>query len=165
MAIGKQSDENDEERFYLVPDFDASPGAHDQEPEYMAFYSAAFLGRVGVAKAVVNLKEKDAVFSQGDHADTVFHIQKGQVGLNAVSNNGKKATIAQLGVGDFIGEERIEPDRTTRVATATALTECTVLRIDRKEMLRVLHREPAFSGLFVSYLLARGARLEADLAE
>jgi len=165
MAIGKQSDVNDEERFQLVPDFDASPWEHNQGPEYMFFDSAAFLGRVGVGKAVVNLKEKDAVFSQGDHADTVFFIQKGQVSLNVISNNGKKATIAQLAVGDFIGEECIETDRPTRMATATALTECTVLRIDRKDMLRALHREPAFSGLFVSYLLARGARLEADLAE
>jgi CRP/FNR family cyclic AMP-dependent transcriptional regulator len=152
MAIRKQRDVNDKERFQLMP-------------EFMFFDSAAFLGRVGVAKAVVYLKEKDAVFSRGDHADTVFYIQKGQVSLNVISNNSKKAIIAQLAVGDFIGEECIEPDRPTRMATATALTECTVLRIDRKDMLRALHREPAFSGLFVSCLLARGARLEADLAE
>jgi CRP/FNR family cyclic AMP-dependent transcriptional regulator len=70
-----------------------------------------------------------------------------------------------LGVGDFIGEECIEPHHPARMVTSTAVTECTVLRIDRKEMLRVLHEEPAFSTLFVSYLLARSARLEADLAE
>ncbi len=77
----------------------------------------------------------------------------------------REATIAQLGEGDFIGEECVAPDHRTRIATATALTECTVLRIDRDEMLRVLHEEPAFSGLYVSYLLARSTQLEADLVE
>ena len=123
------------------------------------------LADTGVGNTVINLKRDESVFSQGDPADIVFYIQKGQVRLDVISKNGEKATIAQLGMGDFIGEECIEPDRPRRMATATALTECTVLRIDRKEMLRVLHKEPMFSGLFVSYLLARGARLETDLAE
>ncbi len=130
-----------------------------------AFNPADFLGKVSTGKTVVNLKEEDIVFSQGDLADTVFYIQMGQVNLTSISQNGEVATIALLGAGDFIGEECITPDHPTRMATATALTECTVLRIDRKEMLRVLHEEPAFSGLFVSYLLARGTQLEADLVE
>ncbi len=129
------------------------------------FDPAAFLAEAGAGKMFVDLKKGDVVFSQGDLADTVFHIQKGQVKLAVVSQNDKEAVIAQLGVGDFIGEECVAPNRSTRMATATALTECTVLRIERKEMLRVLHEEPAFSGLFVSYLLARSTRFEADLAE
>jgi CRP-like cAMP-binding protein len=129
----------------------------------MGFDPAAFLAGTGVGKTVVHLKEKDIFFSQGDPAHSVFYIQKGQVNLTAVSQNGKEATITQLGEGDFIGEECVAPDHPTRMATAAALTECTVLRFDREEMLRVLHEEPAFSGLFVSYLLARGTQLEADL--
>jgi CRP-like cAMP-binding protein len=131
----------------------------------MGFDPATFLAGTGAGKAVVHLKEKDIFFSQGDPAHSVFYIRDGQVNLTAVSQNGKEATIAQLGEGDFIGEECVAPDHRTRIATATALTECTVLRIDRDEMLRVLHEEPAFSGLFVSYLLARSTQLEADLVE
>jgi len=85
-----------------------------------------------------------AIHKEVDPADTVFYIQKGQVRLYVVSRYGERATIAQLGVGDFIGEECIEPDCPTRMATATTLTDCTVLRIDRKGMLRVLHKNPRF---------------------
>jgi CRP/FNR family cyclic AMP-dependent transcriptional regulator len=131
----------------------------------MGFDCATFLAQAGTGKTVVNLKRKDVVFLQDDQADTIFYIQKGLVELSVVSQNGKQAAIAQLGVGDFIGEECVAPDHSTRMATATALMECTVLRIDKREMLRALHDEPAFSGLFVSYLLARSTRFEADLVE
>lgn len=126
---------------------------------------ADFLGKAGTGKTVINLKERETVFSRGDLADAVFYIRKGQVNLTSVSQNGKEATIAQLDAGDFIGEECITPDHPIRTATATALTECKLLKVDRKEILRVLHEEPAFSGLFVSYLLARSTQLEADLVE
>jgi CRP/FNR family cyclic AMP-dependent transcriptional regulator len=106
--------------------------------------AADFLADAGTGKTVINLKRDESVFSQGDPADTVFYIQKGQVRLYVVSRYGERATIAQLGVGDFIGEECIEPDCPTRMATATTLTDCTVLRIDRKGMLRVLHKNPRF---------------------
>jgi CRP/FNR family cyclic AMP-dependent transcriptional regulator len=132
---------------------------------HAGFDPAAFLARAGAGKTVVNLKKNDTVFSQGDPADTVFYIHKGQVQLAVISSNGKEAIICQLGAGDFIGEECIMPDHLTRMATAAALTECAVLRIDRKEMMQVLHNEPAFSGLFVSYLLAHSTRLEAELVE
>jgi CRP/FNR family cyclic AMP-dependent transcriptional regulator len=131
----------------------------------MRFDPADFLADTGAVTTIINLKREATVFSQGDPADTVFYIQKGQVELDVISKNDKKATIAQLGVGDFIGEECIEPDHTIRIATATALKECTLLGIGRGEMLRVLHEEAGFSSLFVSYLLGRSARLEADLAE
>ncbi len=130
-----------------------------------AFDPAALLAKAGDGEAIVNLKEKDIVFSQGDLAETVFYIQRGQVKLTVATQSSKGATISLLGAGDFIGEECITPDHPTRLATATALTECTVLRVDKKEMLRVLHEEPVFSGLFVSYLLARSTQLEADLVE
>jgi CRP/FNR family cyclic AMP-dependent transcriptional regulator len=131
----------------------------------MGFDCATFLAQAGTGKTVVHLKRKDIVFSQDDQADTIFYIQKGQVELTVVSQNGKQAAIAQLGVGDFIGEECIALDHPTRMATATALMECTVLRIEKREMLRALHEEPAFSSLFVSFLLARSTRLETDLLE
>jgi CRP/FNR family cyclic AMP-dependent transcriptional regulator len=126
---------------------------------------AALLAKAHAGKTVVHLREKEDVFSQSDPADTVFYIQKGQVKLTVATQSSKGATISLLGAGDFIGEECITPEHPTRMATAIALTECTVLRVDRKEMLRVLHEEPAFSGLFVSYLLARSTQLEADLVE
>ena len=119
----------------------------------------------GVGKTVVNLKRRAAAFSQGEPADAVFYIQKGRVKLTVVSKNGKEATIALLGPGEFIGEECIASAHPTRMATAGALMECTLLRIDRKEMLRVLRREHAFSDLFVSFLLVRNTRFEADLID
>jgi CRP/FNR family cyclic AMP-dependent transcriptional regulator len=130
-----------------------------------AFDPETFLAKAGVGKTVVNLKKKDTAFSQGDPADAVFYIQKGRVKLTVVSENGKEATIALLGAGEFIGEECIASAHPTRMATAAALMECTVLRIDKQEMLRVLHREHAFSDLFVSFLLARSTRFQADLVD
>lgn len=147
----------------LEPASDNSPVG--SEKPNMDFDPATFLAEAGAGRTVVNLKKNDVVFSQGDEADTVFYIQTGQVELTVVSPKGKQANIAQLGSGDFVGEECIAPDHPARMATATALTECAVLSIDKREMLRVLHEEPAFSGLFVSYLLARSTRLEADLVE
>jgi CRP/FNR family transcriptional regulator, cyclic AMP receptor protein len=124
-----------------------------------------FLAKAGFGRTVVTLKEKDAVFSQGDPANAVFYIQRGRVKLTVVTQNGKEATIALLGAGEFIGEECMASAQTTRRATAAALTECTVLKIDRAEMLRVLRREHAFSDLFVSFLLARNIRFETDLVD
>jgi CRP/FNR family cyclic AMP-dependent transcriptional regulator len=128
----------------------------------ISFDPATLLAKAGASKTVV--KETDALFSQDDPAHSVFYIRRGQVKL-AVSQRGKEVSITQLGTGDFVGEECLASDHPKRIATATALTECTVLRVDRKEMLRLLHEEPAFSGLFVSYLLARSTNLEADLVE
>jgi CRP-like cAMP-binding protein len=129
------------------------------------FDPESFLAKTGVGKTVINLKKKEAVFSQGDPANAVFYIQKGRVKLTVVSKNGKEATIALMGAGEFIGEECIAVAHPMRMATASALVECTVLRIDREEMLRVLHRESAFSDLFVSLLLARTTRFQEDLVD
>jgi CRP-like cAMP-binding protein len=131
----------------------------------LGFDPAAFLANAGVGKTVVNLQKKDTVFSQGDPADAVFYIQKGHVKLAVVSQIGEEATIALLGAGDFIGEECIASAHPMRMATAAALMECTVLRIDRKEILRVLHDEPTFSDRFVSFLLARSTQFEAALVD
>jgi CRP/FNR family cyclic AMP-dependent transcriptional regulator len=95
----------------------------------------------------------------------VFYIQKGRVKLTVFSKRGKEATIALLGAGNFLGEECIAAIQPRRMATATTMTPATILRIERKEMVRVLHEEKLFSEVFVSYLLARNARIQEDLVD
>jgi len=113
----------------------------------------------------VNLKKKQTIFSQGDPAEAVFYIQQGQVKLSVISSTGKEATIALLGAGDFVGEECIANSQALRMATATAMTEGALLRIDRSEMVRALHQEHELSDVFVSYLLARNLRVQEDLVD
>jgi CRP/FNR family cyclic AMP-dependent transcriptional regulator len=130
----------------------------------LAFNPQNFLAKAGSGTAIVALRNKDAIFRQGSRSDAVYYIQKGRVKLTVVSERGKEATIALLGSGDFIGEECIA-GQPLHLATATALTECTVLRIELKEMVRVLHEEHRFSELFVAYLLVRKSRIQADLVD
>ena len=123
-----------------------------------------FLAKAGVGKTVVNLKKKDAAFSQGDPADAVFYIKKGKVRLTIVSMIGKEATIGILDAGEFFGEGSLA-GQPLRMGSANALTDCELLRIDKKEMMLALHREHTFSDLFVTYLLARNIRYEEDLVD
>jgi CRP/FNR family transcriptional regulator, cyclic AMP receptor protein len=125
----------------------------------------AFLAQSGLGRKLIVLKKRGTLFSQGDAASSVFYIQKGRVKLTVVSKRGKEAVIALLGVGDFVGEECIAAIQPQRIATATALMPATVLRIDRKEMVRVLSREKTFSEVFVTYLLARNFRIQEDLID
>jgi CRP/FNR family transcriptional regulator, cyclic AMP receptor protein len=111
------------------------------------------------------MKKGQKVFGQGEAADAVFYIQKGKIRLSVISKRGKEATIGLLGDGNFLGEESIAAVLLKRVATATALTPSTILRIERVEMVRVLHEEQLFSEVFVSYLLARNARVQEDLVD
>ncbi len=113
----------------------------------------------------MNLSKKDALFVQGEPANTIFYIQKGKVKLTVVSKRGKEATIALLGAGEFVGESCIAAAQPFRQATATALTDSEVLRIDRKDMLRALHEQHAFSDVFVTFLLARNTRIQEDLVD
>jgi CRP/FNR family transcriptional regulator, cyclic AMP receptor protein len=129
------------------------------------FRPAAFLASAGAGRTIVHLKKGQNVFSQGDAATVVFYIQTGKIKLSVISKRGKEATIALLGAGNFLGEESIAAGQLRRVATATALTPSTLLRIDRAEMVRVLHQEKLFSEVFVSYLLARNARVQEDLVD
>jgi CRP/FNR family cyclic AMP-dependent transcriptional regulator len=122
------------------------------------------LKKTGVHRTVAVLKQGQAIFCQGDSADAVFYIQKGKVKLVVTSKGGKEATIALFGAGSFLGEESLTAQM-QRLATATTLTRAVILRIERKEMIRVLHEETFFSGVFVSYLLARNARIQADLVD
>jgi CRP/FNR family cyclic AMP-dependent transcriptional regulator len=130
-----------------------------------AFRPAAFLASAGVGRTIVDLKKGQNVFSQGDAATAVFYIQTGKIKLSVISKRGKEATIALLGAGNFLGEECIAAMQLQRVATATALIPSSLLRIERAEMVRVLHQEQLFSEVFVSYLLARNARVQEDLVD
>jgi CRP/FNR family transcriptional regulator, cyclic AMP receptor protein len=130
-----------------------------------AFDPRTFLAENGFGRTVQHYRPKQTVFQQGEPADTVFYIQKGKVRLSVLSKQGKEATIALLGDGDFLGEGCIASDQPLRMATATALTDCDVLKIEKPEMLRTLHKEHGFSDLFVAYLVERHSRTQADLVD
>ena len=129
------------------------------------FDPEAFLTRAGVGKQVLNLKKNETAYVQGDAADTIFHVQKGQLRVTVTSANGKEATIALVGAGEFLGEDCMVSAHPVRLATATAMTECALLRISKADMVRVLHQEHALSDVFVSFLLTRNARVQADLVD
>jgi CRP-like cAMP-binding protein len=123
-----------------------------------------FLAKVGAGRTIVACRPQSTIFAQGEAADAVFYIQHGQVKLSVVSARGKEAVIAILEARTFFGEGCLA-GQPVRMATATALTDCALLRIEKPAMLRVLHTEPAFSALFVSYLLSRNIRIEEDLID
>jgi CRP/FNR family cyclic AMP-dependent transcriptional regulator len=128
------------------------------------FDPKTFLARAGVGKTVVNLKKKDAAFSQGDLSDAVFFIQKGKIQLTVVSKIGREATLGILSEGDFFGEGSLA-GQALRMGSATAMTDCELLRIAKKDMMTALHRESKLSDLFVEYLLSRNIRYEEDLVD
>src|SRR5665213_2585103 len=130
-----------------------------------AFDPATFLANAGLGRRIVNFKPRTAFFSQGDSSDCVFYIQSGRAKLTVSSKVGKEATIAFLSAGEFVGEESIAGALGLRLTTATAVTHCTALKIERDEMLRVLHEEHTFSDLFLKFLLARSMRTQADLVD
>jgi CRP/FNR family transcriptional regulator, cyclic AMP receptor protein len=114
---------------------------------------------------MVHLDTKEKAFTQGDRAESVFYIQSGRIRLSVLAKTGKEATVALLGTGDFCGEECVALAQSVRVATASAVGPCELLRIERKEMIRVLHEEHALSDIFVAHLLARNARVQDDLVD
>ncbi len=134
-------------------------------PEDKSFDPAAFLAEVGLGRAIVQFKPRRVFFAQGGRADSIFYLQAGRAKLTVVSSSGKEATIAICGVGDFVGEEALATVGSLRLATATALTDCKAMKIDRAEMIRVVHDEHAFSDLFLKFLLARSMRTQADLVD
>ncbi len=125
----------------------------------------AFLAKAGIGRTVQRYSAKQPIFLQGEPADAVFYIQTGKVRLSVVSEHGKEATIALLGQCDFVGEGCIAADQPIRMASATAIDDCCVLRIQRKEMLGTLHKEHGFSDMFVRYVIERHNRTEADLVD
>ena len=129
------------------------------------FEAAAFLASTGLGRRIVRVKAKQFLFAQGNPADSVFYLQKGRAKLTVVSKSGKEATIALVSAGAFVGEDSIAAAVRPRLMTATAITACTVLKIEREEMIRVLHEEHEFSDLFLKFLLARSMRTQADLVD
>ena len=129
------------------------------------FDPESFLATAGVGRTLLKLEGKQVLFSQGEAADAIFYIQKGRLKLTVVSKRGKEATIALLGAGEFVGESCIAAAQPIRQATATAVADCEILKIAREDMVRVLREEHAFSDVFVSFLLARNARIQADLVD
>ena len=130
-----------------------------------AFNVDDFLAKAGLGRRIVQLKAEHVFFSQGTLADSIFYLQKGRAKLTVISKNGKEATITLLGAGDFVGEESLAGGGGLRMATATSITACTALRIEREEMIQVMHEEHAFSDLFLKFLLARSMRTQADLVD
>ena len=129
------------------------------------FDPKAFLANAGIGRTVLQYLPKQVVFSQGQRADAVFYLQEGRVKLSVVSKQGKEATITLLETGDFLGEGCIAADQPVRLSTATAITRCSLLRIERSEMLRTIHEEHEFSDLFVAYVVDRHNRTQADLVD
>ena len=129
------------------------------------FDPGAFLAEAGLGRTIVQLNTKERAFSQGDLAESIFYIQSGRIRLSVLATTGKEATVALLGVGDFCGEECVALAQPMRVASASALTPCSLLKIEKKEMARALHQEHAFSDIFVAHLLARNARVQEDLVD
>ena len=123
-----------------------------------------FLSTIGEGRRSLHVSAKKLVFAQGDAADEVFYIQKGTVKLTVLSSTGKQATIGILGTGNFFGEGCLA-DQLLRKGSASALTNCGLLRIEKEVMRQALHREPKLADMFVAYLLARNIRYEEDLVD
>jgi CRP/FNR family cyclic AMP-dependent transcriptional regulator len=129
------------------------------------FDPATFLSNAGTGRSLHEFKPRQTIFAQGQRAHTVFYIQDGTVRLSVLSAHGKEATIALLVGGDFLGEGCIAADQPCRMATATAATRCSVLKIQKRELLRTLHEEHRFSDMFVKYVVGRHNRTQSDLVD
>ena len=123
-----------------------------------------FLTKVGEGRAIADYRKNQKVFSQGDPADAIFYIQNGKVKLTVISQQGKEAVVGILGTGDFFGEGCLA-GQPLRMATVTAMSECAIVRLKKQSTIRVLHEEPAFAELFLTYVLSRNMRLEEDLVD
>jgi CRP/FNR family transcriptional regulator, cyclic AMP receptor protein len=130
----------------------------------LTFDAKAFLAAVGEGSATRDYTKTQLVFSQGDRADAVFFLQQGKVKLSVLSRQGKQAVVALLGPGDFFGEGCLA-GQPLRMATATAMTDASVVRVPKPTMIRVLHRDAAFAEVFTTYLLSRNIRMEEDLVD
>lgn len=141
------------------------PKQHPAQKQIKCFDAKAFFTSTGVGRTILHYGPKHTVFSQGERADAVFYIQEGSIKLSVMSKQGKEATIVLLGPGDFAGEGCLASDHPVHLSTATTVTECSVLKIGKKEMVRVLHNEHALSDVFVAYVVKRHNRTQADLVD
>jgi len=123
-----------------------------------------FLSTINGGRTIVAAPKKQTIFTQGDSSDSVFYIRRGKIKLTVLAKNGKEATIGILSEGDFFGEGCLAA-QPVRMCTATAITDCMVMRIDKKSIMEVIHRERTFSDMFIAYLLTRNIRYEEDLVD
>src|SRR5450631_3610722 len=140
------------------------PGKILKAQKKSPFDVQVFLDSVGASRKIVEYRKKQAIFSQGDPADSVIYVQQGSVKLTVVNESGKEAVVAIFGSGDFFGEGGMA-GQPLRMGTATAIAPTTVLIIGKDEMLRALHTELSLSDRFITYMLARNIRVEADLVD
>ena len=129
-----------------------------------AFDPKAFLASIGEGRSITKSRDGDVIFSQGDPADSLFYIQKGKVKVTTLSSHGKEAVVAILNAGDFFGEGCLA-GQPLRISTVAALVDSSIARLQKAAVIRLLHDQPAFSELFMTYLLARNIRMEADLID
>jgi CRP/FNR family transcriptional regulator, cyclic AMP receptor protein len=129
-----------------------------------SFDPKSFLALVGEGRSIGEYRKDEIVFSQGDPADAVFYIQSGKVKVTVVSEQGKEAVVAMLGTNDFFGEGCLA-GQAQRIATVATMTDSVIVRLEKAAIVRVIHQEPAFSGMFIAHLLARAIRVEADLVD
>jgi CRP/FNR family transcriptional regulator, cyclic AMP receptor protein len=130
----------------------------------IVFDPKTFLTSVGEGRSIAKSREGQIIFSQGDPADALFYIQKGKVKVTTLSRHGKEAVVAILGAGDFFGEGCLA-GQPLRISTVATIVDSSIARLDKASVIRVLHEQPAFSELFMAYLLARNIRMEADLID
>lgn len=123
-----------------------------------------YLAKAGVGRTMSKVKKNEVIFTQGTAADSVFYIQKGKVKVTVVSGQGKEAVVAMLDAGEFCGEGCLT-GQPLRMATASAINDCAVMRIEKAAMIHVIQSEPSFAKFFVEYLLARTVRVEEDLVD
>src|SRR6202040_3175200 len=129
-----------------------------------SFDPKSFLAKVGEGRSIGEYRKDQFVFSQGDPADAVFYIESGKVKVTVVSEQGKEAVVAILGTNEFFGEGCLA-GQAQRIATVATMTDSVIVRLEKAAIVRVIHQEPAFSGMFIAHLLARAIRVEADLVD
>jgi len=132
--------------------------------EKQEFDPKGFLARAAEGRTLADSQKNHKVFSQGDSADAIFYIQKGKIKLTVVSQHGKEAVVGILGVGEFFGEGCLA-GQSQRTASATTMSDCSIMRLEKAGVLRLLHDQPAFSELFLHHLLSRNIRIEEDLVD
>src|SRR5437773_1825523 len=130
--------------------------------KHTGFDPDVFLATIGDGRKILTIAKKHTIFAQGDEADSVFYVQEGKVRLTVVSKIGKEATIAIVNQGNFFGEGALA-GQLLRMGSASAMTDCEILRVEKKTMMEALHRESALSEMFVAYLLGCYFRCEEDL--
>jgi CRP-like cAMP-binding protein len=128
------------------------------------FDPQTFLAKANKGRTLADYQKGDKVFLQGDPADAIFYVQKGKVKLTVVSHQGKEAVVAILGTGDFFGEGCLA-GQPQRMASAATMSDCSIMRLEKQGVIRMLHEQPAFSELFLHHVLSRNIRIEEDLVD